>query len=42
MERIKLYPPGGGVPVVPQPGQIENMKRNGWTEKSPKPKKEVK
>lgn len=38
MKRVKLYPPGGGEPVIPHPSQVENMKANGWSEKPAKPK----
>ena len=43
---VKLYPPNGkGAPVIPHPGQVENMKAQGWTERKPESKaksKEVK
>lgn len=38
MTQIKLYPPGGGAPVIPHPAKVEQMKRNGWVEKPAKPK----
>lgn len=33
---IKLYPPGGGMPIIPHPTKIEEMKRKGWTESESK------
>lgn len=42
MKKIKLYPPGGGEPVIPHPSMVEAMKANGWTEKQVKQPKEEK
>lgn len=42
---IKLYPPGGGAPVVPHPAKVDEMKDKGWTTepvKTSKPKREEK
>lgn len=36
--QVELYPPGGGQSVMAHKGQVENMKRNGWTEKPAKVK----
>jgi len=35
-EKIKLYPPGGGMPIIPHPTKVEEMKVQGWTEDQPK------
>lgn len=43
MDRIKLYPPGGGEPVTPHPSKVNEMKSYGWTEKpAKKPTKQQK
>ena len=33
-KEIILYPPNGGEGVTPHPSKIEEMKANGWTDKS--------
>ena len=35
---IKLYPPGGGTPIIPHPTKIDGMKAKGWTESPAKAK----
>jgi len=44
-EPIKVYPPGGGVPVTPHPTKVDEMLEKGWTlentEKAPVKSKKV-
>ena len=42
-KQVILYPPNGGKDgVTPHPSKIEEMKANGWVEKSDNKKEKVK
>lgn len=31
MKDVKVYPPGGGIPVTPHPSRLDEMLKKGWT-----------
>lgn len=39
---VKMYPPGGGDPIIPHPTKIADYESKGWTFEPKKPAKPVK
>jgi len=36
MKQVKLYPPCGGLPIIPHPTKIDQMIAKGWKTEPPR------
>ena len=36
MRKVELYPPNGGMPVIPHPTKVDEYLAKGWTTEPPK------